>query len=130
MTQKELIGKLANKLQWDESNSSDFLETISNILNEQLSENNIIYIDNRFISQEEIEDTDMQEFFLDGTKLKAGDELSILTKSKEKFKGILLGAVKKEQSIKIITYANEIIKLKIESINEFKIMSKYGKFFS
>ncbi|NMA48866.1 MAG: hypothetical protein GX947_03745 [Tissierellia bacterium] len=92
--------------------------------------NNIIYIDNRFISQEEIEDTDMQEFFLDGTKLKAGDELSILTKSKEKFKGILLGAVKKEQSIKIITYANEIIKLKIESINEFKIMSKYGKFFS
>jgi nucleoid DNA-binding protein len=46
MTQKELIGKLANKLQWDESNSSDFLETISNILNEQLSENNIISIDN------------------------------------------------------------------------------------
>ncbi len=92
--------------------------------------NNIIYIDNRFISQEEIEDTDMQEFFLDGTKLKAGDELSILTKSKEKFKGILLGAVKKEQSIKIITYANEIIKLKIESINRFKIKSKYGKFFS
>lgn len=92
--------------------------------------NNIIYIDNRFISQEEIEDTDMQEFFLDGTKLKAGDEVSILTKSKEKFKGVLLGAVKKEQSIKIITYANEVIKLKIESINQFKIMSKYGKFFS
>lgn len=92
--------------------------------------NNIIYIDNRFISQEEIEDTDMQEFFLDGTKLKAGDELSILTKSREKFKGILLGAVQKEQSIKIITYANEVIKLKIESINQFKIMSKYGKFFS
>lgn len=92
--------------------------------------NNIIYIDNRFISQEEIEDTDMQEFFLDGTKLKAGDEVSILTKSKEKFKGVILGAVKKEQSIKIITYANEVIKLKIESINQFKIMSKYGKFFS
>ncbi|MDY0234401.1 MAG: hypothetical protein RBR71_00025 [Gudongella sp.] len=91
---------------------------------------NIIYIDNRFISQEEIEDTDMQEFFLDGTKLKAGDEVSILTKSKKKFKGILLGAVKKEQSIKMITYANEVIKLKIESINQFKIMSKYGKFFS
>ena len=92
--------------------------------------NNIIYIDNRFISQEEIEDTDMQEFFLDGTKLKAGDEVSILTKSKEKFKGIVLGAVQKEQSIKMITYANEVIKLKIESINEFKIRSKYGKFFS
>ncbi len=92
--------------------------------------NNIIYIDNRFISQEEIEDTDMQEFFLDGTKLKAGDEVSIMTKSKEKFKGVLLGAVKKEESIKIITYANEVIKLRIESIKQFKIMSKYGKFFS
>ncbi len=92
--------------------------------------NNIIFIDNRYISQDEIEDTDMQEFFLDGTKLKAGDEISIMTKSKEKFKGILIGAIHSDQSIKMVTYANEVIKLKIESINQFKIMSKYGKFFS
>ncbi len=92
--------------------------------------NNIIFIDNRYISQDEIEDTDMQEFFLDGTKLKAGDEISIMTKSKEKFKGILIGAVNNDQSIKMVTYANEVIKLKIESINQFRIMSKYGKFFS
>ncbi|WP_422485213.1 hypothetical protein [Gudongella sp. DL1XJH-153] len=92
--------------------------------------NNIIFIDNRYISQDEIEDTDMQEFFLDGTKLKAGDGISIMTKSKEKFKGILIGAVNNDQSIKMVTYANEVIKLKIESINQFRIMSKYGKFFS
>ncbi|MGM0395785.1 MAG: hypothetical protein ACQEP4_01885 [Bacillota bacterium] len=92
--------------------------------------NNIIFIDNRYISQDEIEDTDMQEFFLDGTKVKAGDEISIMTKSKEKFKGILIGAIHSDQSIKMVTYANEVIKLKIESINQFKIMSKYGKFFS
>ena len=92
--------------------------------------NNIIYIDNRYISQDEIEGTDMQEFFLDGTMLKAGDEISVMTKSREKFKGILIGAIHSDQSIKMVTYANEIIKLKIESINQFKIMSKYGKFFS
>ena len=92
--------------------------------------NNIIFIDNRHISQEEIEDTDMQEFFLDGTILKAGDEISVVTKSSEKFKGILVGAIKHENSIKIITYANKVIKLRIDSINRFKIMSKYGKFFS
>jgi hypothetical protein len=92
--------------------------------------NNIIFIDNRYISQDEIEDTDMQEFFLDGTKLKAGDEISIMTKSSEKFKGILIGAIHSDQSIKMVTYANEVIKLKIESINQFRIMSKYGKFFS
>lgn len=92
--------------------------------------NNIIYIDNRYISQDEIEGTDMQGFFLDGTMLKAGDEISVMTKSREKFKGILIGAIHSDQSIKMVTYANEIIKLKIESINQFKIMSKYGKFFS
>ena len=92
--------------------------------------NNIILIDNKHISQEEIDDTDMQEFFLDGTKLKAGDEITVITKTKEKFRGVVLGAVQKEQSIKLVTHANEIIKLKIESIKQFRIMSKYGKFFS
>ncbi len=92
--------------------------------------NNIILIDNKHISQDEIDDTDMQEFFLDGTRLKAGDEISVVTKTKEKFSGVVLGAVQQEQSIKLITYANEVIKLKIESIKQFKIMSKYGKFFS
>ena len=92
--------------------------------------NNIILIDNKHIYQDEIDDTDMQEFFLDGTRLKAGDEISVVTKTKEKFSGVVLGAVQQEQSIKLITYANEVIKLKIESIKQFKIMSKYGKFFS
>ena len=92
--------------------------------------NNIILIDNKHISQDEIDDTDMQELFLDGTRLKAGDEISVVTKTKEKFSGVVLGAVQQEQSIKLITYANEVIKLKIESIKQFKIMSKYGKFFS
>lgn len=46
MKQKEFIGKLAAKLQWDESNISGFIETISNILKEQLSDNHVVTIEN------------------------------------------------------------------------------------
>lgn len=46
MTQKEFIEKLAPKLQWDESKTSEALEVISNILAEQLSENNEVSIEN------------------------------------------------------------------------------------
>ena len=46
MTQKEFIEKLAAKLQWDESKTSEALEVISNILAGQLSENNEVSIEN------------------------------------------------------------------------------------
>lgn len=91
---------------------------------------NIILIDNKYISNDEIEDTDLYEFVLDGTKLTAGDEITIQTKTNEKYKGVVIGAIAKEQSIKIITYTNEIIKLRIDTIREFKILGKYGKFFN
>ncbi|HOK62780.1 MAG TPA: hypothetical protein PK083_02625 [Soehngenia sp.] len=91
---------------------------------------NIILIDNKYISNDEIEDTDLYEFLLDGTKLKAGDEVTIQTKTNEKYKGVIIGAIAKEHSIKIITYTNEIIKLRIDTIREFKILGKYGKFFN
>lgn len=91
---------------------------------------NIILIDNKYISNDEIEDTDLYEFVLDGTKLTAGDEITIQTKTNEKYKGVVIGAIAKEHSIKIITYTNEIIKLRIDTIREFKILGKYGKFFS
>lgn len=46
MIQKEFIGKLAAKLQWDESDTSVFIQTVSNILNEQLADNNMVTIEN------------------------------------------------------------------------------------
>lgn len=45
MKQKEFIGKLADKLQWDESKISDFIDTIANILKEQLSDNHVVTIE-------------------------------------------------------------------------------------
>ena len=92
--------------------------------------NNIILIDNKFVTQDHLEDADMKEFFLDGTKLKAGDEIKVITRTKERFIGILIGATQKEKSILLVTHSNMILKFKIETISKFKIISKYGKFFS
>jgi uncharacterized Zn ribbon protein len=91
--------------------------------------NNIILIDNKHVTQEHLDNTDMKEFFLDGTMLKAGDEIRVITKKKEKFIGILIGAIKQEKSILLITNKNKVLKCKIDNILQFKIISKYGKFF-
>lgn len=92
--------------------------------------NNIILIDNKYVTQEDLDVTDLKEFFLDGTRLKAGDEIKVVTKDKESFIGILIGAVKKENSILLITYKNRVLKFRIDNILQFKIVSKYGKFFA
>ncbi len=92
--------------------------------------NNVILIDNKHVTQEHLNDTDMKEFFLDGTRLKAGDEIRVLTRKNEKVNGTLIGAIKKDKSILMVTHKNKIIKFNVDNILQFKIMSKYGKFFS
>ena len=71
----------------------------------------------------------MKEFILDGARVKSGDEVKIVTIAKEKFEGILIGAIKKERSILMVTHDDEIKKFNIDNILKFKIISKYGKFF-
>ena len=92
--------------------------------------NNVILIDNKHVTQDHLDNTDMKEFFLDGTMLKAGDEIKVITRKEEKFIGILIGASKSEKSILLVTNKNKVIKFKIDNISQFKILSKYGKFFS
>ncbi len=91
--------------------------------------NNIILLDNKYVTQEHLNDTDLKEFFLDGTMLKSGDEIRVITKKKEKYIGTLIGAIKKEKSILLITSRNRVLKCKIDNILQFKVISKYGKFF-
>ncbi len=92
--------------------------------------NNIILIDNKSVTQDHLDDTDMKEFFLDGTILKAGDEIRVITRREEKYKGILIGAIQKEKSILLVTNSNKVLKFRVDNIKQFKILSKYGKFFS
>ena len=90
--------------------------------------NNIIIIDNKKVTQEHLDETDMKEFILDGVKVKAGDEIRVITKEKKKYNGILIGAKKRDRSILMVTHDDEIKSFKIDNIIKFKILSKYGKF--
>lgn len=91
--------------------------------------NNVIIIDKKSVTQEDIEKADVKEFIFAGNKVKSGDEIRIITVAKDKFEGILLGAIIKDRSILMVTYNNEIKELSIDNILKFKVISKYGKFF-
>ncbi|MFA5577735.1 MAG: hypothetical protein WCZ27_07245 [Tissierellaceae bacterium] len=100
------------------------------ILKEKLYlKNNIIVIDKKAVKEEHLHETDMKEFFLDGLRVKAGDEIKVITRQKKKYNGILLGAKKLDKSILMVTHQDEIKLFKIDNILKFKIISKYGKFF-
>ena len=92
--------------------------------------NNIILIDKKAVTEEDLHSTDMKEFILDGVKVKAGDEIKVITREKKKYNGILIGAKKIEQSIIMVTHRDEIKSFSIDNILQFKIISKYGQFFN
>lgn len=93
-----------------------------------LLRNNIIVIDNKSVTQKDLDKTDTMEFFLDGSRLKTGDEIKIITRDNKSFIGILIGAITKEQSILLVTHTNKVLKFNIDNILKLKIVSKYGKF--
>jgi hypothetical protein len=92
--------------------------------------NNIIIIDKKVVTQEHLSEADMKEFILDGLRVKAGDEIRVVTKENKKYNGILLGAKKKDKSILMVTHRDEIKLFAIDNILKFKVVSKYGKFFN
>lgn len=91
--------------------------------------NNMIVIENKSVTQKDLDEADIKEFVLNGVKVRFGDEIKIITDCNNKFKGILIGAVKEERSIMMVTYDNKVEKLDINNIAKFKIISKYGSFF-
>ncbi len=91
---------------------------------------NIILIDNKHLTQEDIDEIDTNNFIYRGTKMRSGDEIKLTTKENEELKGIIIGAKKEEGIIHIITHDNRIIKCRIDNILKFKIVNKYGSFFN
>jgi hypothetical protein len=99
------------------------------VLKEKLYlKNNIIVIDKKSVTEEHLNAANMKEFILDGTRVKAGDEIKIITLAKDRFEGILIGAIKQERSILMVTHSDEIKKLDIDSILKLKVISQYGRF--
>lgn len=92
--------------------------------------NNMIIIENKSVTQEELDKADMKEFVFNGKEVKSGDEVKIITYNNDKFEGTLIGLIRKKRALLMVTYNDEIKELKIDSINKFKIICKYGKFFN
>lgn len=95
-----------------------------------LLKNNMIVIDNKHLTQDDLSETDINEFIFKGQRIKSGDEISVITKKDEKVQGIIIGAKKSEDAIHIITYNNDVIKCRIDNILKFRVVSKYGMFFN
>lgn len=95
-----------------------------------LLKNNMIIIDNKHLTHEDLNETDINEFIFKGQRIKSGDEISVVTKNKGRVNGIIIGAKKSEDAIHIITYHNDVVKCKIDNIMRLKIVSRYGRFFN
>lgn len=95
-----------------------------------LLKNNIIIIDNKYLTQEDLSETDINEFIFKGQRIKSGDEILMITKNDKRVNGIIIGAKKSEDTIHVITYNNDVIKCKIDNIIKFKVISRYGRFFN
>ena len=104
---------------------------ILSVLKEKLYlKNNIIVINKKSVTEKHLKEADMKEFILDGSRVKSGDEIQIVTIGKDKFEGILIGVIKRERSILMVTHDDEIKKFSIDNILKLKIISRYGKFFN
>jgi uncharacterized Zn ribbon protein len=90
---------------------------------------NLIVIDNKSVTQEYIDETDLKEFIISGTEIRAGDEVKIILSGNKKMTGIIIGANKKENSILMVTHDDQIRRFNVDKIQKLKIISKYGKFF-
>lgn len=91
--------------------------------------NNMIIIDKKIVTQDHLNETDIKEFVLDGLRVKAGDEIRVITKGKRIYNGILIGAKKSDRAILMVTHSDEIKTFKVDNIVRLKILTKYGMFF-
>lgn len=104
---------------------------ILSVLKEKLYLNkNIIYIDKKSVTKEHIENTDIKEFSIGEVKVKAGDEVKFILSQDKNITGIVIGAIKNENSIVIVTHKDKIIKFTVDKIKKIRVISKYGSFFS
>ena len=75
---------------------------------------NMIVINKKAVTQNHLDKTDVKEFTFDGSRVKVGDEIKVITIFKEKFDGILIGGIRKERAILLVTHTDQIKKFKIE----------------
>lgn len=92
--------------------------------------NNIVFLDNKALNPQDLEDLDVKHFMLGNIEVMVGDEVKIMLENDNKLVGVVLGANKTNNTIGLITKKTNIIKLNIKSIRNLKVISRYGKFFT
>lgn len=92
--------------------------------------NNLIIIDKKSVTQEHLDEVEIKEFRLGRVQVRAGDEVKIVTLGNKKHQGIILGAKRGDNSIVMVTHDDKVKQFNVTKIKKFKIISKYGKFFT
>ncbi|GAB6088325.1 hypothetical protein [Alkaliphilus crotonatoxidans] len=92
--------------------------------------NHIVLIDHKDLEPEVLKNIDIKHFMLGSTEVMAGDEVKIQLENTLSIKGTVLGVIKAENSIALITRSQGVKNLKVNSIKKLKVISRYGKFFS
>ncbi|WDV47590.1 hypothetical protein PV797_07875 [Clostridiaceae bacterium M8S5] len=90
---------------------------------------NIILLEKKSVTETHLNEADIKEFMLDGDKYKTGDEVKVMFVDRKKVSGIIIGAIKKENQILIVTHDDQIKKFSIGVIKRIRVVSRYGKFF-
>lgn len=92
--------------------------------------NNIVFLDNKTLNPNDLEDLDIKHFMLGNIEVMVGDEVKIMLENDNKLIGVVLGANKSNNTIAVVTKKTDIIKLNIKYIKNLKVISRYGKFFT
>lgn len=91
--------------------------------------NNVIMIDCKGVTQEDLDEVELKHFKLGNAEIMAGDEMKICVHENHKFQGTVLGAKVTSNSILMVTEQQKVESISIKDIKNFKIISRYGKFF-
>ena len=88
-----------------------------------------IIIDKRSVTQDLIDQAEIQIFMLGSEEIRTGDEIKLITSNNKKLEGIVIGARIKQNELMLVTHRDEVTKLKVDMIKKIKVVSKYGMFF-
>lgn len=92
--------------------------------------NHIVLIEHKDLEPGILEEIDIKHFMLGTTEIMAGDEVKIQLENTPAIRGIVLGVIKAENCIALITESQGVKNLKVNSIKKLKVISRYGKFFN
>ncbi len=92
--------------------------------------NNTVFLDSKILDLHDLEDLDVKHFMLGNVEVMVGDEVKVILENDNKFVGVVLGANKTNNTIALVVRRSSVIELNIETIRNFRVISRYGKFFT